>query len=492
PRLELAPDVEGVRGTVYTFGSDPAFAAKAGATITEVLIENGLLVMPTGFPGGGGNRGPKRPGALLTPRPHYIERDGLPFRKAIESGAPLMLVSNTLVPTLAKASAPASLSTSVMRGLLRGEMGFDGVVVAGPMDSPEITRLHTPTDAALLAFEAGTDMIFWNAPGPHVMKAVELIVLAVNKGRVKEADIDKALTRVLELKRSHNLLEHPMPDTRKAAALEKKRKNFDDAYLIERRSVTVVSNRGGVLPLTNTTASVPLGVTGVAGVEELYDVLRKHLKPVAQQPIMTASHLGRIEDFEIYRLTSHVEGMKTAVCVLTDMRSVEGQVTLIRELHAKGVRVVIVLLGYPHNLAHLREADAIVVAYCDDSTDCAATMKAVGEALIGQGPVRILEVERDLPVTVGKAETFDIANIVWTPPGRLPVTIDEPFVAGYAVPMNPAPAAKKVEWDFGDGKRAKGAQAEHTYATPGRYTLGLTVTDHHGDVTSGTFSIVAE
>ena len=491
PSLELAPTLAGALGSIHTLGSDAKLAAEAGRVMVETLLAENLLPMPTGFPGGGANRQPRTAATLLTPGPLLAQRDLLPFKEAVAAGAPLIHVANTLVPTLDDESRPASLSAAVMGDLLRGELGFDGIIVAGPLDSPHIQRLYPAAQAAVLALAAGADMLYWERAGPHPMKAVEAVAYAVEHGNFDEGVINAALVRILGLKRDRGLFKRPLPDSKKATVLESKRTYPREAYAVERRAVTVVLNRHNTLPLTNSIASVPLGVTGVIGVSELKDALRKHLKPVVEQPIATARRLGRIEDFEIQRLTSQVQGMRTAVCVLNHMRDYRGQAALIRGLREKGVQVVVVLVGYPANLPHLVEADAIVLAY-SQGIHCAQTMKAVADALVGRAPLRILPTAEDLNVAAGEAQTFDVRKVVRTPAGRLPVTIAEPFVAGHAVSYDPACAIKAAQWDFGDGRRAKGLRVEHVYESPGRYTLTLTATDYSGEATSGAFPITAE
>jgi beta-N-acetylhexosaminidase len=490
PALDLAPKLPEAVGSIQCLGSDARAAADAGGVLVETLTAGHILAMPTGFPGGGANRVGSSPGTLLTPGPRLAQEDLLPYAKAIEAGAPLIHVANTLVPTIDAESRPASLSSTVMRDLLRGKLHFEGVVVAGPMDSPDIERQRPSFQAAIEALNAGADMIFWSKPSAHVSQAVEGIARAVEKGDLAKARVDEAVERVLALKRDHELLKRGHPRAGKAGRDIPKLAYPKEAYEVERRAVTLVRNCDNVLPLTKT-ASVPLGVTGTVGVEELAKALEKPLKQVALQPITTARHLGRIEDFEIARLTQRVQGFRTAVCVFASNQKPQGEIRLIRALKDKGTRVVVVLVGYPRDVAQLVDADAIVLVYCEAAT-CRSSMQAVADVLLGEGPLAVLPAMRELKTQVGKAEAFNAEDVVRTPSGKLPVTIAAPFVAGFTLSYAPTSAIRKAEWDFGDGKKSGQMQAEHAYETAGQYTATLTVTDKRGAVTAGEFPVIVE
>jgi len=498
PSLDLAPTLPGARGTVHGFGSSAAFAAEAGGALVEALAAKGILAMPMGFPGGGANKTATSPATLLTPRARLAEEDLLPYISAIEQGAEIIHVGPTLAGTIDPNSRPACLSPAVMRDLLRGTLGFKGLIVAGPVDAPEIKRLYDPALAALMALDAGADMIYWQSSGDTVIRGIETVVRAAQERRyggvappaLNPAIIDAAVERILTLKMEHKLIERKPPNKKNAEAISSKNRYPKESYSVERQSITVVKNQGNILPLTKE-KSTPLGITGIVGVEELYDALEKPLKYVVQQPIATAKQVGDIEDFEIARLTTHNSGIRTVVCLFTDTRKTGGQVRLIRALKQNGARVIVVLLGYPTNLPALADADAIMLAYCDENS-FGQSIRAVADTLLGEGSVGVLPPVRDMKTRAGKPETFNAADVVQTPAGRLPVTLADPFVAGYAVRCDPTHAIKKAVWDFGDGGTAKKTSTEYAYKTAGQYTVTLTVTDQRDEVTSGTFNVVVE
>lgn len=490
PALHLSPTLPGVKGSLDCLGSDPKFVAESGCTILRTLEDNGILAVPTGFPGGGLNKKGQTPAMLLTPEALLDDQDLLPFKRAIEQGADIIHVGNILVPTLDNTNLPASMSPAVMKDLLRGKLGFEGVIVAGPMDAQEIAIRFDPSEAAEMALTAGADMIYWNQAGRRVMKTVDEIAAAVLNNKIQQEIVDSALNRVLKLKEERKLRERPMPVVKEAEALSKKRTYPRESYELERRSITLVQNRNNVLPL-NKTRSVPVGVTGVVGVQALKDALEEYIKPVSSQEIATAKYGGEIYDFELNRITKHLGGLRTMVVIVTPDLRTNSQVQLISSLQSRGLAVVVVLVGYPDTLPKLDAAESIVLAYCRPSqTD--VSMKAVADVLVGQAPIGVLPSVGEIKTTAGKTELYSVLDIVRAPSGILPVTIEPPFVAGLSVPYDPTFSLKKTLWDFGDGSKSKELRVERAYKTPGRYPITLTVSDTKDHTTSRTYYAVVE
>lgn len=490
PSLDLAPILPGARGSLQSLGSNPQFAARAGATIIHSLNENGVIAVPMGFPGGGLNRLPKKPAVLLTPKSTLAQNDLLPYQRAIAAGAAVIHVGATRVPQFEPDKRPACLSAVVMRDLLRKQMGFKGVILVGPLDSLDVSELVDPQQAAVQAINAGADMILWNEDGSRVVRTIEKIAIAVKAGIISQDTIDTACARVLALKEKFRLGAQPLPTDRDAAKLERDRAYPKEAYQIERRAITLVKDKGGILPLSKQ-HSPPIGVTGIIGVEELRNALAKHLKPVFMQPIVSAKYVGDIEDFEIDRILNTVAGIRTTICIFNNAPGNRGQAQLVRALKAKGKRVVVVLLGYPRALPDIADADAILLAYTKGPR-ITETIRAIADALLGRSAVGILPNVHNLTTVVGRTESFNATNLLHSPAGLLPVTIKDPFVAGYAVSYPIATLKPKVVWDFGDGKHAKGFEVKHAYKKAGRYHVTLSVKDKQGEKVSRTFQAVVK
>lgn len=483
PCLALAPDLPDAKGGLQCLGSDPAFVGETAEIFLRAFAERDLTILFTGFPGGYWNQSGDAPPMLLTPERAMTDHDLLPYKRAIMAGARMFLVGNILTPHLDKDHSTASLSPKVMKELLREDLLYPGLVVAGPIDGLAVPPGTSQGAVAVAALKAGADMLLWERPGLYVMKAVETIVRAVEEEEISETAINVSVTRLLQLKEDLKLRTKETSAEKDVDQLEKRRAYPEAARRIERRSVTIVKNNDGVLPLSRE-RSTPVGITGVTGVSELFDALEKDLKNVAQQKIVTAKHGGEIYDFEIHRLTSRAKGVRTVIIVLTNELRAQGKVELIRKLRDIGARVVVILVGYPHTLGDLKEADAIVTVYSDPAASTAA-MSAVAHALLGKGAIAVRPPDDTLRLSVGTPMTLDAPEWVRSPAGRLPVTLEPPFVCGLGYSFLAPDTIKKVRWDFGDGGASKEHTARHAYNAPGKYTITLTVTDAFGETNSG-------
>lgn len=487
PSLELAPTLPDAPGTIHVLGGDPAFVAEAGPAMIAVLGEKGVLAMPLGFPGGGQNRTERSAGVLLTPKPLLEEQDLFPWRRAVEGGVEIIHVGDTLVPTLDELDRPACLSSEVMTVWLREKLGFHGVIVAGPMDSPEVERIKDPAAAAVDAIEAGADMVLWNQCGPLFHKSVIAVDEAISSGRLPEAVVNASLRRIITLKQRRREAIAVTASAKDAERLVSRGDFMDTCLDIERSSITLVRNEGGVLPLRKD-KSTPVVVTGVIGVAELKTALEEHLKPIGEYRITTAQHVGAIEQFEIERITRHLGRVPVVVCVLSDDIEPRGAAALIDGIAGTGAQVVLVHLGYPRYLARYLKASGIVLGYCDPGA-LKQTMTAVADVLAGEALLGLSKPAKLGACRAGTAGGFDIQALMHVPAGRIPVTVPDAFPLGFSVSYDAADSLKKLEWDFGNGEKSREPQPTVVYAAPGTYTVTVNAADKNKHEASVRFDI---
>ncbi|MFA7691898.1 MAG: glycoside hydrolase family 3 N-terminal domain-containing protein [Candidatus Hydrogenedentales bacterium] len=488
PALELAPSLQGAPDTLNTFGSNPQYAAESGTLLYKALQERAILLLPSGFPGGGANRIGRGAAVLTTPENILLENDGFPYKKLIDEGAPMIHVGNVIAPTLDIDNRPASMSPAVITTLLRGSLQFDGVVVAGPMDDEVLQGRYDPAEAAVQALLAGADILYWQGSLVQVMRSIAAIEYAVKAGLLDEARINESLQRIKKLKAN-------FPTTTKAISEQKadsqlnKKKLQEISQNVERHAITLLKNEPKVLPLVKK-VSTPVGITGVVGVEELFELLEKELKPVVRQRITTARHIGDVQRFEIERLTKNMRGLRTIICILSDKARPETQVELVRALKSSAQHVVVIYLGHPRHATKFTMADAVVLAYCD-AANLGQSIQALADILMGKAPVSILPVDTPLRLKAGEKRTFNALEIIQAPSGRLPIHLSEQYPAGTAARYNPAASIKHVEWDFG-GNKSKKENVVRSFDKAGETLITLTVTDYSNEVSQRSFSVVTE
>jgi beta-N-acetylhexosaminidase len=207
--LDMAPDADvnvvadnPVIGT-RAFGNDPALVARHTAAAVRGLQSVNVAACVKHFPGHGATEVDSH---LAIPvvdvsREVLFERELEPFRAAIEAGTKAIMTAHVAVPVLTGAT-PATLSPAALTGLLREELGYDGVVVSDALDMHAITRGVGLTHGAVQSLAAGSDLLCLG-PLPtaeDVRRIIDEIVAAVGDGRLPAARLEQAAGRVAGLR----------------------------------------------------------------------------------------------------------------------------------------------------------------------------------------------------------------------------------------------------------------------------------------------------
>ncbi|WP_235500469.1 glycoside hydrolase family 3 protein [Leifsonia sp. Root227] len=206
--LDFAPDVDinsnpdnpviGVR----SFGSSPTLVAEQSAAWTRGLQSAGVAVCAKHFPGHGDTA---QDSHLVLPEvdlsiEQLRERELRPFRAVIEAGARTIMTSHILLPQL-DAERPATFSPTIIEGLLRGELGFRGVVVSDALDMQGASGERGIPEAAVLALAAGCDLLCIGTENTddQLTEIEDAIVAAIEGGRLPASRVEEAAGRVLAL-----------------------------------------------------------------------------------------------------------------------------------------------------------------------------------------------------------------------------------------------------------------------------------------------------
>ena len=133
----------------------------------------------------------------------------LPFRAAIEAGAPCVMAAHILMTGI-DPDLPASLSPGVVTGLLRQELGFAGVVCTDDLTMGAISDTYGMGEAAVLAVEAGCDLLLVCHGADNLTAAREALLAAVESGRISQDRLDESVYRLLSLKQEYGLTNDPV------------------------------------------------------------------------------------------------------------------------------------------------------------------------------------------------------------------------------------------------------------------------------------------
>lgn len=193
------------------FGTDAQTVTEAGTACTYAMMAAGVVPVVKHFPGHGDTLTDSHVGLPVVEkgREALLENELAPFRAAVDGGAPAVMVAHILMTQL-DPQRPASLSPAVVTGLLREELGFDGVVFTDDLTMGAVSQTYGMGEAAVLAVEAGCDMALVCHRQDNLKAARSALLEAVDSGRVSMERLDESVYRVLTLKAACGLSDAPV------------------------------------------------------------------------------------------------------------------------------------------------------------------------------------------------------------------------------------------------------------------------------------------
>lgn len=403
---------------IRSFGENPAdVSAMVSAFIEGAHAAAPILVTAKHFPGHGDTATDTHMNmATIDGNRERLEKiEWAPFRAAIASGVDSLMSAHIAVPSIDPSGSPATLSTKLMSGILRDEMGFKGLLVTDALEMKGIANGFTTGEAAVRAIEAGVDVLLMP---PDAEVAIDALMVAVKDGRIRQERLDDSARRVLEAKARIGLGNKKLVDVKAIPAAVNTRENNKAAQDISDRSMTLVRNTGAVLPLTDTQSTAFFILTestrskeGTAIAAEI-----KRRAPGARVELLNAAMPDGA-------LTAAFERAQNAhqfvVAAFTSVSAYRGNVALsgsypqlVQNLIATKKPVVLVALGNPYLLRNFPEAAAYLATY---STVPPSEISAA-RALFGD-----IAVTGKLPITIpGQAAYMDGISLPG-PPARLAV-----------------------------------------------------------------------
>ncbi len=390
---------------IRSFGENPAdVSAMVSAFIEGAHAAAPVLVTAKHFPGHGDTATDTHMNmATLDGNRDRLEKvEWAPFRAAIKSGVDSLMSAHIAVPAIDPSGSPATLSTKLMSGVLRGDMGFRGLLVTDALEMKGIANGFTTGEAAVRAVEAGIDVLLMP---PDATAALDALMAAVKDGRIKQERIDDSARRILEAKARVGLGTSKIVDVKNVAGSVNTKANNLAAQEISDRSVTLVRNTGSLVPLTEpqSTAFFVLAEGSRSKEGEGLAAEVKRRVPGARVELLHYS----MTDAELTAAFDRAQGAKQfVVAAYASVSAYRGNVALggsypqlLQNLLATKKPVVLVAMGNPYLLRNFPEAAAYMTTY---STVPPAEISAV-RALFGEIPVN-----GKLPITIpGQAAYMD-------------------------------------------------------------------------------------
>ncbi|WP_380165326.1 glycoside hydrolase family 3 protein [Jannaschia sp. R86511] len=379
---------------VRSFSSDPDLVAEmVAAQVDGYQRDGGVSACAKHFPGHGDTATDSHT-ALPTidhTRAEWEQVDAPPFRAAVAAGADSIMTAHILVPSLDPSGDPATLSAPIMTGVLRGELGYRGVVVTDSLEMAGVRQQYGDAEVAVRAIEAGADVLLMPAAP---LTARQALLDAVASGRLSEARLDESLERVLALKYRRGVVAAPHVDPDAVAGVVGTAEHMATAQQVSDRTVTLLRNDDDVLPLTPGARSVLVTGWGVATTAALSQALQRrgHTSTVLE----TGAQPGDARTAEAVAAAAG----RDLVVVLTQKAWDAGvtdpgrrQQRLVAELVGTGTPVVHVAVRDPYDVAYLPDVTTSLATY----SYTAVSIESAARVLHGEtAPTATLPV--DVPV----------------------------------------------------------------------------------------------
>jgi beta-N-acetylhexosaminidase len=172
------------------------------------------------------------------------------FQAGVDAGASALMTAHTIFPAYDE-EYPATLSKKILTDLLRGEMGFDGIIVSDAIGMAAILKKWPLPQACAMAIKAGVDTILLKADDESRAQCLFGIKQAVEKGELSEERVNDAVRRLLNRKYDQGLFEKAgKMDPKETTAIVRSKENIDFSWEVAHKALLVVRDDKKLLPLS--------------------------------------------------------------------------------------------------------------------------------------------------------------------------------------------------------------------------------------------------
>lgn len=396
---DFAPDVDvnsnpanpviGVR----SFADDAQTVAAHGSAFVEALNDAGVISTLKHFPGHGDTDTDSHTGLPCINKTYaeLKQNELIPFRACINAGSQMIMTAHIEYPQIETTTytskqtgkeiyLPATLSKTIITDILRGDMGYDGVVITDAMEMDAISKHFDKYDAAKLAIEAGVDILLMpvdttTAEGFAEMDTyISTLAQMANDGEISMDKIDAAVLRILKLKENNNLFtayDGSDIESRVEYAINNvgTKESHDKEWEITKKAMTLVKNDDNTLPLTTTNQknivlvpyddeTIPMNyavrkLTQDGKLPEGAEVVAYSYRNKTADDV-----LPMIEGADNVVFMSEVYGayaLKGDIAKMAD--------TLADTIHENDGKFIVMSVSLPYDVARFQKADAIMIAY---------------------------------------------------------------------------------------------------------------------------------
>ena len=347
-----------------SFSSDPTLVSSmVAAQVNGYQKDAGIIATPKHFPGHGDTATDSHTGIpiITHTKAQWEQIDAPPFKAAIKAGTNMIMSGHLVVPALDPSGDPATLSQPILTGILRGELGFKGVIITDALGMQGVRDKYGDAEVAVRAVLAGVDSLLMT---PDMDAAYAAVQAAVASGRISEKRLNESVSRILLLKLKQGILLHPDTDPSRLDSVVGTPAHLATANAITDRTTTVIKNDDAALPMVASGKKILVTGYGAATTTTLADALTRRNATVtravtgaAPTDAAIADAVTKAADQDVIVVTT----MKAWDTTVTD--KLGGQKKLVKALLATGKPVVVVAVRDPYDIAYLPGVKTYLATY---------------------------------------------------------------------------------------------------------------------------------
>lgn len=391
PSLDVNSNPQNPVIGLRSFSSDPTIVSKLGVSMINGIQEGNVVAAAKHFPGHGDTSTDSHTSLPVVDKSlSELEKCELvPFKEAIANGVDMVMTAHIQFPQIEKDTVvseldgsevmlPATLSKTFVTDILRGKMGYSGVVTTDAMNMSAISENFGMAQACILAINAGVDVLLMPVSLTDESSNVELASLigniksAVKNGVIKEETINNAVKRIIDLKEKRGILNYTTPTLENALAVVGSNGHHETEDDIATKAITVLKNENNTLPFNPKEGQKVVLVAAYSN--EIPNCQYAMSKLISKNAIPNVSY-----ETYYYNEGNSLDEILLAVSsadyviTLTEMNSA-GDITpdnintyvpraILDYTKENNVKCAMVSIGKPYDTANYTDASALLVAY---------------------------------------------------------------------------------------------------------------------------------
>ena len=308
--------------------------------------------------------------------------DLIPFQAGIDQGTDMIMTAHIQFPQIEKGTytsiqdgeeinLPATLSRTIVTGLLREQMGYNGIVITDAMVMDAIDEHFDPMDAAVMAIDADVDILLCPVDLykdaevntlPDMDKYMEGLLARVEAGDIPMEELDNSVYRILKLKKDRGITAPTEQQVAEAANVVGTSANHKREWEITQAGMTLLKNENNALPLNSEQSVLILYPVEKRGPSVEYAVNRLQKEGLLDASKVTSMCYADLtaDNAELQQAMANAD--KLVVLSQATSRN-EEIVKLIGQAHENGKQAVLLSLNLPYDAACYEEMDAVLCAY---------------------------------------------------------------------------------------------------------------------------------